>query len=288
MVWLFPGMPGLIRRTYVTPESESFVVTAVQAEPVFLDLAASLDKACRLIEQAGKEGALLVVFPEAWLTGYPVWLDAAPGSALCDAELAKTVFRRLFHHSPTLGDPALQQLSRAARCARVVVMMGLHERRGGTLYNTMAFIGPDGELLGVHRKLVPTYAERMIWGRGDGSTLTAVDTPIGRVGGLICWEQWMPLARCALHEQQELFHVAQWPTVEEMHQVASRSYAFEGGCFVVAVGSVLQRGALDGQLFQKEVTAASRSPKTSKYRLNPTVSRTWSTRGCGLSNFKCG
>jgi nitrilase len=126
----------------VTPESESFVVTAVQAEPVFLDLAASLDEACRLIEQAGQEGARLAVFPETWLTGYPVWLDAAPGSALWDAEPAKTVFRRLLHHSPTLTDPAVQQLGRAARHAGVVVVMGLHERRGGTLYNTMAFIGP--------------------------------------------------------------------------------------------------------------------------------------------------
>jgi nitrilase len=224
---------------------QPFVVTAVQHPPVFLDLDASVARACSLIAEAAAEGAQLVVFPETWLTGYPVWLDAAPGAALWDSEDARQVYQRLTQNSPTLDGPAMRELGRAAREAGVVLVMGLHERRRGSLYNTMAFFGKEGDLLGIHRKLIPTYAERLVWGRGDGSTLTVVDTPLGRVGGLICWEHWMPLARHALHERQELVHVAQWPTVGSMHLVASQSYAFEGGCFVVAAGTVLRKEAVD-------------------------------------------
>ena len=95
--------------------------------------------------------------------------------------------------------------------------------------------------MGKHRKLIPTYTERLIWGRGDGSTLTVVDTPHGRLGGLVCWEHWMPLTRQAMHDKGELLHAAIWPSVNELHTIASRSYAFEGCCFVVAAGSVLGR-----------------------------------------------
>jgi predicted amidohydrolase len=119
--------------------------------------------------------------------------------------------------------------------------MGLHERAGSTLYNTTLYLGADGRVMGHHRKLVPTYTERLIWGRGDGSTLEVFDTPLGRLGGLICWEHWMPLARYTYHAQGEQIHIAQWPTVKTMHQVASRHYAFEGRCFVIAAGTVLHR-----------------------------------------------
>jgi predicted amidohydrolase len=130
--------------------------------------------------------------------------------------------------------------------------MGINERQGGrlsgTLYNTIIYVGEDGRLLGKHRKLIPTYAERLIWGQGDGSTLGAFDTPVGRVGGLVCWEHWMPLARHAMHVTGEQVHAALWPTVEEIHQVASRHYAFEARCFVVAAGSVLRRDQVPDDL----------------------------------------
>src|SRR5215211_7804296 len=121
-------------------------------------------------------------------------------------------------------------------------------RLSGTLYNTIVYVGADGRLLGKHRKLIPTYAERLIWGQGDGSTLGAFDSSVGRVGGLVCWEHWMPLARHAMHVAGEQVHAALWPAVEEIHQVASRHYAFEARCFVVAVGSVLRRDQVPADL----------------------------------------
>jgi predicted amidohydrolase len=117
--------------------------------------------------------------------------------------------------------------------------MGLHERRGGSLYNTMLLLPPDGSDGRLHRKLTPTYTERLIWGVGDGSTLAALDTSWGAVGGLICWEHWLPLARAAMHARGETIHVAQWPSVNQLHQLASRHYAFEGQCFVLAAGTPL-------------------------------------------------
>lgn len=118
--------------------------------------------------------------------------------------------------------------------------MGAHERIGGTLYNTTIFIGKNGEFR-LHRKLMPTYNERMVWGMGDGSTLSILNTEYGTIGGLICWEHWMPLARAAMHAKHETIHIAQWPSVNELHQLASRHYAFEGQCFVLACGSILNR-----------------------------------------------
>jgi predicted amidohydrolase len=221
--------------------SEPFIATAVQYSPVFLDLEKSIEKASDLISQAAREGAQLIVFPETWLTGYPLWFDLIPGAALWDSEAANQVYQRLFENSPTLSDPAIRELGKAAKAAGAIIVMGLHERDGSTLYNTTLYVGADGEIMGHHRKLVPTYTERLIWGRGDGSTLEVFDTPLGCLGGLICWEHWMPLARYNFHAQQELIHVAQWPTVKTMHQIASRHYAIEGRCFVIAAGTVMHR-----------------------------------------------
>lgn len=222
-------------------ESTPFIVTAIQHPPVFLDLEQSVQKACDLISQAAQDGAKLIVFPETWLPGYPVWLDVAPGAALWGADAATAVYRRLYQNSVQMDSPAVQMLCQAAKSAQSVVVMGMNERDGGTIYNTILYIGAQGEILGKHRKLMPTYTERLVWGQGDGSTLTVVDTPVGRVGGLVCWEHWMPLARYAMHAQQELVHVAQWPTVSELHLIASRNYAFEGQTFVIAAGTVLQK-----------------------------------------------
>jgi len=224
--------------------ADTFIATAVQYPPIFLDLDSSIEKACNLITLATQEGAKLIVFPETWLTGYPLWFDLVPGAALWGSEDTEAIFQRLFSQSPTLTDPAIQKLCKAAKSANAVVIMGLHERSGSTLYNTTLYINSDGEMLGHHRKLVPTYTERLIWGRGDGSTLKVYDTALGRIGGLICWEHWMPLARQAYHAQQEQIHIAQWPSVKTAHQIASRHYAFEGRCFVIAAGTVLHKDDL--------------------------------------------
>jgi predicted amidohydrolase len=135
----------------------------------------------------------------------------------------------------------------------ITMVVGVTERvtQGpgrGTLYNALLTYGPDGTLLNHHRKLVPTYTERLVWGTGDAAGIRAVDTPVGRVGSLVCWEHWMPLARQALHDSGEDIHIAAWPTVKDMLQVSSRHYAFEGRCFVLAAGSLMRASQLPAEL----------------------------------------
>jgi predicted amidohydrolase len=218
-----------------------FSIAIIQHAPVFLNLEASLDKACSLAEQAANQDANVIVFPETWLPGYPVWLDYAPTAALWDYAPAKALYRLLVENSIAIPGPHLTRLLDLARRTGAYVVMGAHERLGGTLYNTMILLHRDGQTFHLHRKLMPTYTERLIWGRGDGSTLTVLPTEYGTLGGLICWEHWMPLARAAMHARGEVLHVAQWPMVKELHHLASRHYAFEGQCFVVAAGCTLSR-----------------------------------------------
>ena len=233
-----PGQEG--SRMIDDSASGALTVGVVQRPPVFLNLAATIELAHQLIADAAANGARLLVFPETWLPGYPVWLDYAPGTALWGNSAGEALFAHLFANSPTLDGPEFAELRKLSADHGVDLMMGAHERSGNSLYNVMVMIGADG-LFGVHRKLTPTFSERLIWGQGDGSTLSAWDRPYGRVGGLICWEHWMPLARAAMHAQHELIHVAQWPAVGEKHLLASRNYAFEGQCFVIAGGSVATR-----------------------------------------------
>jgi predicted amidohydrolase len=228
-------------------QTHTFKAAVIQDAPVFLNLGASLEKAWTLAEQAASEGARVIAFPETWLPGYPVWLDFAPGVALWDYPPAKALYRLLVENSITIPGRNLDELLALARRTGTYLVMGVHERLGGSLYNTMIHIDRDGERFQLHRKLIPTYSERLIWGRGDGSTLGVMQTQFGNLGGLICWEHWMPLARAAMHAQGETLHVAQWPAAKELHQLASRHYAFEGRCFVLVAGSVLSRGdIIDG------------------------------------------
>jgi nitrilase len=215
----------------------------VQHPPVFLNLAGSIERAVGLIRDALAHGAQCIVFPETWLPGYPVWLDDAPTAGLWDYGPAQALYQVLSDNAVTVPGPELETLRALAREGTATIVMGAHERVGGTLYNTMLLIGADGGYC-LHRKVMPTYTERLIWGMGDGSTLEALDTPFGRIGGLICWEHWMPLARAAMHAQREAIHVAQWPGVKDLHLLASRHYAFEGQCFVAVAGAVLTRGEM--------------------------------------------
>ena len=218
-------------------------VAIAQAAPVFLNLEESVEKAVRLTAEAAAKGARVVAFGETWLPGYPAWLDLCPGAASWDHPPAKRAHARLVENSAVIPGPETDRLCAAAREHAVVLVIGVHERVAagpghGTLYNAQLVVGPDGTILSRHRKLVPTHAERLVWGPGDGDGLEAVATPAGRVGTLICWEHWMPLARQAMHESAEEIHVACWPTVRDMYQVASRHYAFEGRCFVLAAGLI--------------------------------------------------
>ena len=230
------------------PEPRIVHVAVVQAE-VAPDLARGIDRTRELTDAAAREGATLVVFPETWLPGYPVWLDVCRDAGLWDHAPVKRVFARMAENSVVVAGDSGKALGEIAREQRVTLVIGITERveagvGRGTLYNAMLTFGPDGALLNHHRKLVPTYTERMVWGPGDAEGLRAVETPVGRVGGLICWEHWMPLARQAMHECGEDIHVAAWPTAHEMLQVASRQYAFEGRTFVLAAGSLMRASAL--------------------------------------------
>lgn len=223
-------------------------MAAVQAE-VAHDLESGLASTATLTRQAAQQGASLVVFAETWLPGYPAWLDVCRDAALWDHAPVKAAYGRMAEQSVTVPGPATRTLASIAADNRVTLGVGAVERvdagpARGTLYNSLLMFGADGKLVNHHRKVMPTYTERLVWGAGDARGVRAVDTPAGRVGGLICWEHWMPLVRQALHESGEDVHVALWPTVKEMNVVASRHYAFEGRCWVVAVGSLMRAAAL--------------------------------------------
>ncbi len=232
---------------------EKFPVAIIQQSPVFMDLAASMEKACTLIESAARNGAQLVTLGETWLPGYPAWLDYCPDVALWDHAPTKGVFARLRQNSVLVPGPETARLAQLAGDRRLTLVIGVNERvetgpGNGTLYNSLLTFDVEGRLANHHRKLVPTYTERLVWGEGDGGGLDSVPSPGGRVGGLICWEHWMPLARQTLHVAGEAIHVAVWPTVHEMHQLASRHYAFEGRCFVLAAGLVMRVKELPAEL----------------------------------------
>jgi len=234
-------------------DSKHVTVAIAQSAPVYLDKRASLAKALDLIQRAAKQGARLVAFGETWLPGYPAWLDVCPGAALWQDSSTKDVFARLRNNSITVPGEEVNLLNEAARDLKIAIVIGVNERvdsgpGSGTLYNSLLTISDDGQLKNHHRKLVPTYTERLVWGNGDGRGLEAVPTSVGRVGGLICWEHWMPLARMAMHDSGEHIHVAVWPTVHELHQLASRHYAFEARCFVLAVGLMMPTEDLPREL----------------------------------------
>lgn len=235
-------------------------VAVVQAE-VASTLEEGLAQTRLLTREAATLGATLVVFPETWLPGYPAWLDVCRDVGLWDHPPTKTVFARYRANSVDVGGESGRTLAAIAVECAVTLVVGVSERVAagpgfGTLYNTLLTYGPDGRLLNHHRKLMPTYTERLVWGQGDSAGLRAVDTACGRLGGLVCWEHWMPLTRQALHDSGEDIHVAVWPTVQERHQIASRHYAFEGRCFVLAAGSLMRASSLPTE-FERDPARAS-------------------------------
>jgi nitrilase len=219
-------------------------VAVVQSPPKLLDRAATLQEMVKRVGEAAGQGAGLVVFPEAYIPGYPSWAwRLKPGA---DMALAGDIHARLRAEAVDIARGDLAPLSDAAAAHQVTLVTGLNELdsefSGTTLFNTVVVIGPDGRLRNRHRKLMPTNPERMIWGRGDGSGLNVVDTPAGRLGTLLCWENYMPLARYALYAQNlEVLVAPTWDCGDEW--VASmRHIAREGGCFVIGVGTAIQGG----------------------------------------------
>ena len=225
-----------------------YKIAVVQHPPVFLNLSKSIDLAIQYIEEASVQETNMVVFPETWLPGYPVWLDYAPEAGIWDHPPAKALFRMLFENSIAIEDNYFKALSNAAINNNCLVVMGANERVGRTLYNTIFYFKANGEY-DLHRKLMPTYTERLVWGMGDGSTLPTIDDNGTKITGLICWEHWMPLARVATHENGEQIHIAQWPMVKDLHQISCRQYAFEGQCYVIAAGcTITKQQMIDGIL----------------------------------------
>jgi nitrilase len=218
------------------------IVAAVQAAPEFLDRDATVAKACELVSKAAGEGACLVVFPEAFVAGYPDWVWRAP--AWSDGEFV----RRLYASAVEVPSPATERLAAAAAETGTYVAIGVNEIDGGTLYNTLLYFAPDGSLAGRHRKLMPTGGERAIWGMGDGSTLDVVATPFGVVGGLICWENYMPLARAAMYARGVDIYLAPTWDNSETWGATLRHIAKEGRVYVVGVAPLLHGGHVPAEL----------------------------------------
>jgi len=219
--------------------SAPFKAAAVQAAPVFLDLDASVDKAVALIEEAASKGVKLIAFPETWLPGYPfyIWLDATA--------MIMPLVPRYVANSVVAGGEQDKRLAKAAKDNDIQVVMGLSWNVNGTLYMGQWHYGSDGEIISRRRKLKPTHVERTVFGEGDGSDMVVHETELGRIGALCCWEHIQPLNRYAMYSQNEQIHIAAWPSFSlyeggayalgpEVNTAASRMYAVEGQCFVLA------------------------------------------------------
>ncbi len=208
-------------------------VAVVQAAPVLMDKKATLEKSVALIDDAAEKGAKIVLFPEAFIPAYPRGLSFGTIIGKRTPE-GKRDFQRYFDNSVDVPGEETRILAEMARKHGIFLLMGVIEREWGTLYCTTLYFGPDGTLLGKHRKLKPTGAERIVWGEGDGSTLTVVDTPYGRMGGLICWENYMPLARAAIYGKGVTIYAAPTADSREEWQSTIRHIALEGRCFVLS------------------------------------------------------
>lgn len=225
-------------------------LAAIQAAPVWLDRDATVKKACRLIEEAADNGAKMVGFPEGFIPGFPDWYHwFMPRSAE-----ALGFNKTLFKNAVEVPGAATDAVSAAARRTRTHVVIGVNERdKGtmGTLYNSQLFFGPDGALLGVHRKLMPTFTERLVHSSGDGSSIRTYSTPFGAIGGLICGENTNSLARFALLAQHERIHVASWPAFIlgkrnfDAIDIRVKYHAFEGRVFVISACGILDDHCLD-------------------------------------------
>ncbi len=211
-------------------------VAVVQAAPILFDCEATIQKACSLIHEAGENGAKIVLFPEAFVSAYPRGLSFGMVVGSRTPEGRKT-WERYWASSINVPSPATDALGAAAQEACVYLAVGVIEKdsqfSGGTLYCTLLYFSPDGRLLGKHRKLKPTAAERLIWGEGDGSTLTVIATEYGRMGGLICWENYMPLARTAIYGKGVEIYLAPTADSRDTWQATLRHIACEGRCFVL-------------------------------------------------------
>lgn len=214
-------------------------VAAVQAAPVFLDLDGTIDKTIALMKEAAQQGAKLVAFPETWIPGYPWWIW------LNSPAMGMPYVQRYNDNSLVVGSAEFNRLAHAARDLGIWMSTGYSERFGGSLYIAQALFDDQGRVVKTRRKLKPTHVERTVFGEGDGSDLAVMETAIGNVGMLACWEHLQPLSKYAMYAQNEQIHIGAWPSFSayrgaayalgaEVNNAASQIYAVEGQCFVVA------------------------------------------------------
>ncbi len=217
-------------------------VAIVQLAPVHLNLPACMSKAKDAILDASKNGAKIIVFGETWFSGYPAWLDYCSDVAYWNHPSLKKVFARMLDNSMRRDSKEMEDLCKTAKDHKVSLVFGANEvdpvSAKGSIYNAIFFINERGELVNHHRKLVPTFTEKLLYTHGDGNGLRSSTLSGTAFTGAVCWEHWMPLTRQSLHDTGEEIHLAAWPKVHEMHQVASRQYAFEGRCYVLAAGQM--------------------------------------------------
>ncbi len=229
-------------------------IAIVQTAPIFLDKTRTIELAVTKVAEAAEKGAELVVFTEAFIPGYPAWVwRLRPGG---DWGLSEQLHERLLNNAVDLESEDLAPLYAAAKKHRITIVCGIEEREGqlgrATLYNTVVTVGPDGRLLNRHRKLMPTNPERMVWGFGDASGLKVVDSPVGRIGTLLCWENYMPLARYALYGQGVELYIA--PTYDSGDDWISslQHIAREGGCWVVGCGNLMRGSDIPDDFPEKD------------------------------------
>lgn len=236
----------------MSEKAKTVRVAVVQAAPVVFDLEKTLEKAIGLIHDAAEKGANIVVFPETFIPGYPRGLTFGFNIGARTMEGRKD-FQRFYDNCVAVPGPEVDILGKAAAENNVYLAMGITEKDGnnidGTLHCCMLFFGPDGTFLGRHRKLKPTGSERYIWGQDDGSTLTVVDTPYGQMGALICWENYMPLARAAMYQKGIKLYLAPTADQRDTFQCTLRHIAIEGRCFVICCNQYMEKSMYPTDLY---------------------------------------
>ncbi|MFX0184374.1 MAG: carbon-nitrogen hydrolase family protein [Candidatus Hodarchaeota archaeon] len=215
-------------------------VAGIQIAPIFLDAQKTWEKLHLFIKEASSNGAELITWGEALIPGYPQWLSPS-GGAKFDSPEQKKAYRKYWGESIKLDDSTIiTEMREIAREMNVMLMGGIAEKEGGSIYCTLITINPAGKILGRHRKIKPTYEERLVWADGDRSGMVTYELKGIKVGGLNCWENWLPLARVTLHLQEEILHVAVWPGSLKLTQDITRFIALEGRSWVISTSGLLR------------------------------------------------
>jgi len=217
-------------------------IAIVQDGPVFLNKEETLLKALSYMDKAANSD--IIAFGETWFSGYPAWLDYCPNVGIWDDEKIKEVYARTVANSVSVTGLELDEIRQKAKELNLAVILGINEKvehgiGNGSLFNSIVTINEFGEIVNHHRKLMPTFTEKLVYSHGDGAGLQSVSIHNQKVGSLICWEHWLPMARQAMHNEGERIHFALWPWVHDRHELACRQYAFEGRCFVIGVGQLM-------------------------------------------------